>query len=412
MDNPLLKAVLVQYPDVDAASLPWPAGANSWGERDLQVFVGSGGFLKPKRSSTTAKDTSAAAKPADAGKPAERPHVEAQKAAEPQPQSLPAAGPEEVEERASGFEQPGFSKARHAVTMPVRVHCEDTTPNGHVRIESLVAFSERIRSLHLKQVLGQSLVELREREKLAILATEYVCEIVGKGCCVMDTLRIDTSVELPGAPLFPWVTNIFSESDDLYMRGVFALNLCSISDNGTYAGVDGARYKALAEDFRKWCHPDTSKQRFTPESLRLFNAYKSSGEAFKPTGRAQATYIVRAADCDLYNVLFQARVPSFLQSCHQRYDMMAAYVNILTSVRPGFELTVHVLYSEDAALFMCEHGKVTVVTAFAHYGSVWPISQEEIKCASVPGVRVKLSKFLRGEGEKPAACAELDLSQI
>ena len=32
-----------------AESLPWPAGAETWTTKELELFIGSGGFLKPKK---------------------------------------------------------------------------------------------------------------------------------------------------------------------------------------------------------------------------------------------------------------------------------------------------------------------------------------------------------------------------
>eukprot|EP00421_Protoceratium_reticulatum_P034656 CAMPEP_0168469446 /NCGR_PEP_ID=MMETSP0228-20121227/58220_1 /TAXON_ID=133427 /ORGANISM="Protoceratium reticulatum, Strain CCCM 535 (=CCMP 1889)" /LENGTH=57 /DNA_ID=CAMNT_0008485223 /DNA_START=83 /DNA_END=252 /DNA_ORIENTATION=- len=49
MDNPLLKKALANFPDVDPASLPWPDGAEAWALKELELFIGSGGFLKPRR---------------------------------------------------------------------------------------------------------------------------------------------------------------------------------------------------------------------------------------------------------------------------------------------------------------------------------------------------------------------------
>lgn len=60
----------------------------------------------------------------------------------------------------------------------------------------------------------------------------------------------------------------------------------------------------------------------------------------------QAAYTVRAADCDMYNVLFQARVPSFLEACHST-DASSFYVNIRASVRPGDVLKVQVFFNEE-----------------------------------------------------------------
>jgi len=57
MDNPLLASVLKNFPDVQASSLSWPAGAESWDEKDLELFIGSGGFLKPKKEKSRAQET-------------------------------------------------------------------------------------------------------------------------------------------------------------------------------------------------------------------------------------------------------------------------------------------------------------------------------------------------------------------
>lgn len=39
---------------VDVQGLPWPSDISHWTDRDLDVFVGSGGFIKPKRKSSAA----------------------------------------------------------------------------------------------------------------------------------------------------------------------------------------------------------------------------------------------------------------------------------------------------------------------------------------------------------------------
>eukprot|EP00435_Cladocopium_sp_Y103_P001390 s2644_g1.t1 len=49
-----LEAIQQKYPGVDVQSLPWPPDISHWTDRDLDVFVGSGGFIKPKRKSSAA----------------------------------------------------------------------------------------------------------------------------------------------------------------------------------------------------------------------------------------------------------------------------------------------------------------------------------------------------------------------
>lgn len=393
MDHPQLKTVLLNFPDVDASSLPWPADAGSWEVKDLELFIGSGGFLKPKKKKQQAQDP----KPPPAPRQGSNPPGYAAAA-------VPASAG--AEERESSFEVPGFSRERCAITMPVRVHCEDTAPSGHVRLESLTAFAERIRSLALKQIMDVSLADLRERS-LAILATEYVCEIVGTGIRVLETLRIDTTPVFPSAPLFPWQTRMFSSDGQLYMKGLFGLNLCQISESGAYSGVDEKTYAEFTKDMREYSNLGQSS--FSATNLRFFNCYEKSGFAFTPTSRAEVRYVVRAADCDMYNVLFQARVPSMMEACHPRRDAMAFYVNIRRSVRPGDELQVHVFASADAALFVCLLGKDAVLTAFGQYGKAVPMCQEPMKCASIR--LPSILKFCNG-GAKPEACEDFDFGKL
>lgn len=47
--NPLIVKVLERFPDVAGESLPWPQDTASWTERDISVFVGSGGYIRPKQ---------------------------------------------------------------------------------------------------------------------------------------------------------------------------------------------------------------------------------------------------------------------------------------------------------------------------------------------------------------------------
>lgn len=438
MNNPNLKSVLVNFPDADAAALPWPADADTWEARELELFIGSGGFLKPKKKKpgAAAAQSVAQAAPSNgtpkvaAAAPAAAPTAATPVPAPPVPlggsegkngtrteelakttQAVPNPAPSELSgdtamEVPSGFEVPGFSVDRFCLTMPVRVHCEDTTPYGHVRLESLTAYAERLRSLALKQMMGSSLADLKE-QALAILATEYVVEIVGAGIRVMDTLRVDTTPEFPAAPLFPWTTTFHTEDGEVYVQGRFGLNMCQISESGVYSGLDEARYKAFTKDMRKWSDP--RKAAFSATSLRFFSAYDTSGQPFRPSERKEVKYVVRASDCDMYNVLFQARVPSMMESCHPRRNAMSMYVNIRTSVRPDDELAVHVLSDSDSALFLCMRGGECVLSAFGRYDVQRPLCQEELKCASqrIP----LLMKFIKGNG-KPPASSDLDLSDV
>ena len=48
-DSVLIAMVLARYPDVLPGSLTFPVEAVDWTEKEVDLFVGSGGFLKPKK---------------------------------------------------------------------------------------------------------------------------------------------------------------------------------------------------------------------------------------------------------------------------------------------------------------------------------------------------------------------------
>lgn len=393
--------------------LRWPPGSDFSTTLEIELFVNSGGSLKPKKKSQVVAKGGYTVAPAAAAASATSAPAAAAASALPASSSSSASFKPIVDiglqDHPAAFEMPGFSLERRAITMPIRVHCEDTSPLGHVRLESLVAYAERIRSLSLKVFLGLSLADLKSMN-LAILANEYVVEIVGKGCDIMETLRIDTTPEFPGKPLFPWVTEAYLESGELYMQGLFGLSLCQIAKNGSYSGASEEEYDRFVRHMRRWSNPQ--KARFSPTAIRFCNVYDESGKPFVPAGRRTTSYVVRAADCDLYSVLFQARVTSMTESCHDRRDALSMYVNIMYSVRPSDELTVHVLFDEDSALFLFVAGDSVRITAFGHYGTPRrPICREEIKCCSMPGHYKKLLEFCRS-GEKPASCKDFDLSRL
>ncbi|CAJ1433506.1 unnamed protein product [Effrenium voratum] len=54
-----IREVLQKYPGIDAQSLPWPDDISQWTRRDIDIFVGSGGFIKPKRKATPTPSLSA-----------------------------------------------------------------------------------------------------------------------------------------------------------------------------------------------------------------------------------------------------------------------------------------------------------------------------------------------------------------
>ncbi|CAK9106292.1 unnamed protein product [Durusdinium trenchii] len=49
MSQPKMEELRLKYPGVEVDDLPWPKDISHWSDRDLDIFVGSGGFIKPKR---------------------------------------------------------------------------------------------------------------------------------------------------------------------------------------------------------------------------------------------------------------------------------------------------------------------------------------------------------------------------
>ena len=74
---------------------------------------------------------------------------------------------------------------------------------------------------------------------------------------------------------------------------------------------------------------------------RFFATYPAGNAPFRPIERRAVPYRVRAADCDMYHVLFHPKVQDILEVVSLRADCVAFYGNIRTSARPLDELVAH-----------------------------------------------------------------------
>ncbi|CAK0903761.1 unnamed protein product [Prorocentrum cordatum] len=54
MANPLIDRILARYPGTARDSLTFPPESAEWDEKELELFIGSGGFVKPKRKKKAA----------------------------------------------------------------------------------------------------------------------------------------------------------------------------------------------------------------------------------------------------------------------------------------------------------------------------------------------------------------------
>lgn len=53
--DPKIAEILERYPGVQGESLSWPEDVAEWSQKEIELFVGSGGFLKPRRARKAAK---------------------------------------------------------------------------------------------------------------------------------------------------------------------------------------------------------------------------------------------------------------------------------------------------------------------------------------------------------------------
>jgi hypothetical protein len=146
-------------------------------------------------------------------------------------------------------------------------------------------------------------------------------------------------------------------------------------------------------------------------TARFFASYPDAGEPFCPVAQKRVSYRIRPADCDMYNVLFHPRVQEILETVSMRSDCTASYINLRTPVKPGEELSVYqFLDSNDSCLFLLCKGAELIVSAFAHYGEIRGLTQQQIKCAC--NRAMPLAKFVAGGGDPPATNNDLDLSML
>eukprot|EP00913_Durusdinium_trenchii_P004606 g4275.t1 len=123
MQNPHLKDVLVNFPDVVPDSLPWPKDADAWSLKDLEIFIGSGGFLKPKKKA--AAPSAPPAPPRTTG--ASSPEQAVSGYAEANGTALPAADAAPAVPAPFGFETPGFNQAARRRFREAKRFTEDSS---------------------------------------------------------------------------------------------------------------------------------------------------------------------------------------------------------------------------------------------------------------------------------------------
>lgn len=468
MDNPLIEKVLSRYPDVDRASLAFPADAEFWDERDLDLFIGSGGFVKPKKKQAPGK----AAAGSGSGGPPALPAAAAPAAGtsppvvvSPSPATLAAAEPRR-EERAP-VPSPSTGGAAHPVeggvapplrpieleaitvsgqgdgggggytSVPITTHLEDMGPLG-LRLSALLNKCERCRSLTMLKVSGHDLSVLRQRYNVGILLREFACEVAPVDAVpVMSVLRIHSHVELPVSPFLPFTQKVVREDgpeDSAALCsarfGLLLLNLekmLPVEDNSLYERV-------VAEFRRSFSIPRTG-DKSVPKFPKVYPRLRTP---FRPSKVAAAQYTIRPSDCDMYRVLFHPRVPEICESVNFSIGApfcermpTAVYANLSQPVRTGDHFDVHLFVEEvegdavsprTAVLYLFVHHPIgegpptassaCAMTVLMVYGTPpGRLSAEEIGACGAPHF-AKLLRCATADDKgvsKPAAAAAADL---
>eukprot|EP00746_Dinoflagellata_sp_MGD_P006520 gnl/MRDRNA2_/MRDRNA2_112765_c0_seq1.p1 gnl/MRDRNA2_/MRDRNA2_112765_c0~~gnl/MRDRNA2_/MRDRNA2_112765_c0_seq1.p1 ORF type:complete len:506 (-),score=81.11 gnl/MRDRNA2_/MRDRNA2_112765_c0_seq1:209-1726(-) len=400
--NPLLPQVLADYPGFDISTLNWPPDAVSWNEKDLDLFIGSGGFIKPK------KKPKAAAKPVVEAPPAENTHSKSnggyplQVSSSPvkndvSPSSVPPVEMKGSEETSSTCSTPDSCKSSskddplqeeqeivssldadlsvkrqpvewlntvvvpgvdgHTV-VPITTHLEDLGPNG-MHLTAMLNKFARCRSLLLNNPQsGLDLAAFMEKHNAGVLLREFACEVETPNSAYMmspmSVLDVHTSVELPIRPFFPFRQRLFGKSqagkDEMVAEARFGHLLLDIEK---MAPLENASlYGQVAAEVRQmFALPPPNGDGIVPKFPTL---YPKLGRSFRPSQRLQSEYTVSSSDCDMYRVIFHPRMCQICEAINfnVRADFCkmsptAVYANLAKPVQVGDRLDVHLFVQDE-----------------------------------------------------------------
>jgi acyl-CoA thioesterase FadM len=288
----------------------------------------------------------------------------------------------------------------------VRVHMEDTNPAGGLKACSLDNFTERMRSQSLWEATGANHQKFASRG-IAVLINEFAMEIHMPGPTVLTQVKVQGVMDFPMSPQMYWTTRILV-GDEVYATQKYGHVICSRKNDGSLAAVNENKYAAETVGMRKVFSSPWKRGAVTQE--RFFNGYPDGGEPFRPVTQSRVTYVVRSADCDMYNVLFHPRVQEILETVARRSDCTASYINLRLPVKPFDELIAYQFQdSNGSILFLLCKGTELIISAFAHYGEIRGLTQQQVKAAS--NRAGALAKFAAG-GERPTDNPDVDLSSL
>ncbi|CAJ1438022.1 unnamed protein product [Effrenium voratum] len=353
--SPVIAKVLARYPDLAPSSLNFPPDAAEWSEKEVDLFVGSAGFIKPKRPKAAKPAGQAAPAYAEVKPPAATAAADSA-AEEAVPVKTPAAPAAPVvstpadagtapSEEAVLPELPLTRWHKDAYWAPYATYMEDVGEKG-LRLVAALNKCERFRNVGLKKGAGFNLNTLKERFGAGILLREFALEMVAKDIPsgIMSMLWVSLRLELPCSPFMPMYQVMVPEgSSEVVCKGVFGMLMLNTATMSVLE--DGSIYEKVAAPLRSAFglkKPDGKEG--VPKFPRI---YPTRGSPFSPTHGDLAwhqqlerqllctSYTIMPSDCDMYRVIFHPQMVSVCEKVNYavgapfcREPAVAIYANL------------------------------------------------------------------------------------
>jgi len=290
-----------------------------------------------------------------------------------------------------------------------RVHFEDTAPNGHMRLTSVVQFMNRSVGAAFEAVLEGGCTDLQEEYEMVILMKEYAVDLVVGAQEVrhLEEMTVLTNVTVAPQPRFPSIHKIIRPDGSVYAKGFMGNLLCKMpAGQPATSDYPQGDFDAIMNEMKKvfWHHGS--------DDARFIDNFPP-GVPFRPTKSWAQTYRVRVADCDAYGRLYFPRLVEMVEACiygpSRSLLMTGFYGHIPEEVRPHDDLDALVLDSPDTVIVFFRKAGTFAAAGVAQFGS--PLSQSAVKCASV-SMRVNALIAFMENGTAPKECKDFDLSSL
>mmetsp|Transcript_34155 Transcript_34155/g.94160 ORF Transcript_34155/g.94160 Transcript_34155/m.94160 type:complete len:474 (+) Transcript_34155:36-1457(+) len=466
-ESPTIARVLARYPDVEPGSLNFPPEAVEWAERDVDLFVGSGGFVTPKKQKK--QEPAAASSEADAPAPTSEPAPpaptsaakDAAAAATPAPaEEAPAAAASPVPTTSVPAGEASANSAFAAVTVPTATtelheldltvwhggqywapyttYMEDVGEQG-MKLVAALNKCERFRNVGLKKGTGFTLSSLKERFGTGILLREFALEVTSEPPReILSSLWFSLRLELPCSPFMPmYQVAVPAGGGPPVCKAVFGMimletaTMSLLSDNAVYEKVAAPLRQAFG------LQKPTGKEA-VPKFPRI---YPPRGSPFRPLKMHRAKCTIMPSDCDMYRVIFHPQIVGVCERVNFAAGMsfrnepaVAVYANLSRPANIGDEFEVRVFVEprsqqkgappQTRALylfaFVARAGSAPVtpaaaaarcvMAAFMVYGSAPGLLFSEDVSACAASKFGVLEAFGAG-GPAPAADKTIDLSK-